>query len=127
MRRIVILLCFTITISLGVTSPVMGDEPEGTGNTFLTDCNIALRLLNNIKLSWSLDSKDWFSVGFCMGAIHGVQDTLRSTEGMCLPDEIVVGQAIRIVVKYLEDHPQELQEQDTLLIKKALLDAYPCN
>jgi len=51
---------------------------------------------------------------------------LASMSFVCLPKEgISSEQARRIVVKYLHDHPEELHENQQLLILTALVTAFP--
>lgn len=40
-------------------------------------------------------------------------------------DGVTVEQEIRIVVKYLQDHPAKLAEPDVALILEALVEAFP--
>ena len=39
---------------------------------------------------------------------------------------IGVDRGVRIVIKYLEDHPEGLYQPDTALMMLAFLDTYPC-
>ena len=62
-------------------------------------------------------------VGFCLGIVKGVTDT--STK-VCPPKEVNVGQNVRVVLKYSQDHPEELHVNQSPLIEKALSKAFPC-
>jgi len=41
-------------------------------------------------------------------------------------DEAENDQFIRVAVKYLEDHPEDLHAQAAILIQAALREAFPC-
>jgi len=46
---------------------------------------------------------------------------------ICIPQEASsVAQLVRVVVKWLRDHPERLHEQMTILTLEALRDAFPC-
>jgi len=68
-----------------------------------------------------------------MGLVKGVTDmhslfTIDKTAGMyCAPEqELKVIQRIRVVVKYLDEHPEKLHDPDSLLIALAFIEAFPC-
>jgi len=45
----------------------------------------------------------------------------------CLPQNgIEIGQAVRITVKWLRDHPEKLHQDGVNLVWRALSDAFPC-
>ena len=44
----------------------------------------------------------------------------------CMPYEVTAGQIAKIVVKYLEAHPETLHKQPMILVHAALDDAFPC-
>jgi hypothetical protein len=101
----------------------------GDGNELLSNCNAALKVKEN-----SLEGANWAQVGFCLGMIQGVTNLNLQYQGMldkkalfCLPESgIESGQAVRIVVKYLEDHPEKLYEKEVGLVSDAFREAYPC-
>ena len=66
-----------------------------------------------------------FSVGYCLGLVNGVSDTITDMMTLCDPGT-TYGQQVRIVVKYLDDHPEKLNLKATVLIKLALLNAFGC-
>jgi len=66
-----------------------------------------------------------FDVGYCIGIISGVNDLLAGLHQIDNPDGSTKGQYIRVVTKYLNDHPEELSERDSVLVIKALKAAFP--
>lgn len=71
--------------------------------------------------------------GFCGGQVHGVVVTVATWRAaasdrayICTPPEVSSHQAIRIVVKYLEDNPAQLHMQSVDSIMYALAKAFPC-
>ena len=73
--------------------------------------------------------------GFCFGMMQGItstnkyyQVTLGKKRALfCTPEQnIKNGQAARIVLKYLKEHPEKLHENDSVLAIEAFMEAFPC-
>ena len=97
------------------------------GDTLLHACQIALRD-NDSGFTMRMSHQDKFYEGACMGAVHGVVDTayfLGVDFGIDVPERSTLDQNVRVVVKYLQEHPEELHERDTVLIIRALRHAFP--
>lgn len=76
----------------------------------------------------------------CLGTINGTVDGLYIANRIysdqlkkelppviCWPDATVTkDQSVRIVVKYLREHPENLHMGDSLLITLGLVSAFPC-
>jgi len=58
--------------------------------------------------------------GTCIGYILGV------AEGRCVPNSSSGDQLLRIVIKYLQENPQDLHKGASGLIGNALARAFPC-
>ena len=44
----------------------------------------------------------------------------------CIPDALTVGEVRNIVVRYMEEHPEELHYASIALVNNALEEAFPC-
>lgn len=76
-------------------------------------------------------------VGFahCAGYVDGFIDSYRVStlyyrqpDAFCLPaGGISIDQAIRVVVRYLEEHPKELHESARSSVFLSLRTAFPCD
>lgn len=101
------------------------------GNSVLLNCKATLRVMDNNKVK---AADDQLGIGQCLGLVEGVRNTLMYLNGsierklqICWPqDGIQNGQAVRILVKYLDDHPADLNKDQTLLTMLAFAEAYPC-
>jgi hypothetical protein len=75
--------------------------------------------------------------GHCIGMVRGVMETLIVWETTdtkhvgdayhgCIPPEVGVSQAVAVVKKYLNDHPEKLHLGDSVLVRVALVEGFPC-
>jgi hypothetical protein len=111
--------CKTVLMLVMVSSVLVGqDKKRLDGNELLPQCKAVVRLANNEHLDRDRDSTS--DMQYCIGLVTGVSDMLD----IC--GESTYGQSIRIVVKYLEEHPEKLNLKATLLVKQALLGALGC-
>jgi hypothetical protein len=109
---------------------------ETTGNTVLDKCQKTIHFYEN-------DGglvKDQFDEGWCIGwvdsalSLDGLNEQWRevtkarpSLMEFCAPtDGIPVIQGVRVVVKYLTDHPEQLHLNGMTVTWMALKDAFPC-
>ena len=124
-----ILLCLLL-----VTLCLMSSSALADGNELLKACKAMEYFINEGDLK---KDGDLSRISFCYGILEGVRDTMfilsRGEAGLnkklrvCFPEGgITNGQAVRIVVKYLEEHPEDLHKHEVALLMAAYFDAYPC-
>ena len=94
------------------------------GNQLLPECQALVRSMDN-------EGVNTFDTGHCFGVVQGVADMLAffkdsRSKKTCIPTTVSYGQDVRIVTKYMQDHPENLNIAQTVLITIALDDAYPC-
>jgi hypothetical protein len=115
-------------------------QSDESGNRLQHDCRLAIDLSGPQKSIAIPDPVDWIAVGYCYGRIEGVINTAllwhksnvdsgHSANGEpCIPTGVVsTSEATKVVLKYLDDHPEQLHVLGTALILNALKEAYPCN
>jgi len=109
---------------------------EIRGNDVLDSCQIAVRNFDDN----GGPAGERFDAGWCSGWVNGALElTKLHNERTTLIKEkptllqfcvgvpgIPVIQAMRIVVKYLKEHPEQLHEDGMGLTVTALKDAFPC-
>jgi hypothetical protein len=100
-----------------------------TGETLFNHCTVTLKL-QDINNPTSDDHAK--SVG-CLSYLEGVkqllykQESITQERNICFPDTgISNGQAARIVVNYLNEHPEKLQEHKLNLVLESFSHAFPC-
>lgn len=103
------------------------------GNELLGQCKEALTLQN--AGGKNISPKTSHLGGICIGKMQGITHTLALLKSDLSPDTRVCFpengrftnfQAARIVVKFLEDHPDMLHMNETLLSVYAFRQAFPC-
>jgi hypothetical protein len=124
-------LCAVVLLFACVPS-VAQTTHEYTGLDLLNRCQPLTRT------PLSLSSNEREEAGYCMGYLLGMKDMLttwnvvdehdkikgRST--MCVPYEATTAELVRVVVKFLNDHPTKLHEYMGGVVISAFRDAYPC-
>ena len=116
---------FIISLLL-ISSPLSAATVDGT--LVLQHCKNALQFTD--KVLKNADPGDSTGIGFCVGMLEGVTYTmtLLSDGAICPPGGGMQNMdVLKIVVKYLEDHPTDLHMDGAFLVNMALFDAYPCN
>jgi hypothetical protein len=107
------------------------------GNSLQRECSLVMQIMEQHQEVPAL--ADNMSAGICLGLVHGVAAALGLWQGVdvggtvdntqlhgCMPDEVRTIELIKVVLKYLNDHPNNLHLDDTRLIEMAIVDAYPC-
>ena len=83
------------------------------------------------------DSAKSFNVGYCLGYMWGVlvshdffvdATTLAGSRPIfcAATDKVSVGQAVKVFLKYAQDHPEELHIDASNLVVEALMKAFSC-
>lgn len=114
MLRIVaiILLLVAVNTEQSESAPITGGE-------MLSACE---RALETNKLG------DYRS-GYCAGVVTAFliySRYLDEPRRWCPPNEVTVGQSIRAIVTYTQEHPAQLHQQFFAVMLTALRRAWPC-
>lgn len=121
MRLLLVLVLF------GLSNAACASDSDG--NTLLRSCNAAVQRMDQPGTPIEGESGE-----FCLGLMYGVVNTnrgymtlLENSSMFCTPPNgIPAGQAARVVVKYLKEHPKDLNQDMIFLVFNALREAYPC-
>ena len=65
-----------------------------------------------------------YSSGYFDGYVLGVLDL--NQDRVCIAERVEMGEVLRVVLKYLQDHPEELHLRASDLVLKAIHTAWPC-
>jgi hypothetical protein len=107
-----------LLLLLGATSSAMAF----TGTNDVEGCRAAA---SGIKTS---DYELVFAAGLCTGIVEGLMWSLpvAANKILCKPEGMTIGQELKVLVKYMDDHPEELQESTMQLATSAFIKAWPC-
>jgi hypothetical protein len=93
------------------------------GNELLRRCTAEVKTMDQEKPPSSMsDMVDVAFGAYCTGLVRGVDSTASD---LAEPDNATLGQAIRVVLLYLQNHPEELHKPDHVLVHEALRKAFP--
>ena len=99
---------------------VAGEAMAYTGSDLLESCSLYMN--DQIGLDFS----------FCMGFVAGVEaavhewQTVTGQQTYCIPEGALLDQLIRVVVKHLENNPEQLHRRASVTVQAAFVDAFPC-
>jgi hypothetical protein len=94
------------------------------GNAFIVECKAAVHKVDDPD--WQGTKQEAHDSGFCSGLVTGVAETMNENEGVDLSDAAITSQQlVRVVQKYMEDHPELLSKPASWLIRTALIKAFP--
>lgn len=107
----------------------LASHAQTNGTQILHDCTS----LTTPGVHTELES---MNSGYCLGMVRGIMETLMVWEVTdathveanhgCIPYEVTTSKAVAVVKKYLNDHPEKLHMGDTVLIRVALVEGFPC-
>jgi hypothetical protein len=108
-----------------------------SGNELVHACEVAIPT--------QIEDKDWIEAFYCLGYLSGARAAIGFERDInyaesvvrpkqtgppvfriCIPEEATQDQLAKVVVKYLNDHPERLHEDAFLLVFAAYSDAFPC-
>ena len=112
----------TLTCLLFVAIPGRAANLD-SGNTLAERCSQGL----------TNDYNGGFCVGFIAGTVVQAQNRFNPATGtkmgpslICMPKDVTYEQMRKILMRYLDNHPEELNKSGVWLLLKSLQDAYPC-
>lgn len=138
MRKIILSLIVAVIVFPAV-SYGEGSSDLYTGNDLLNACKALIEGPESISNS-SLQAKlDWVSESeFCYGYIKGVVEWNGDYEKwledvpikpiFCIGDnQVEINQLAQIAIKFMNDHPEELNEKGITILNSAFSQEFPCS
>jgi hypothetical protein len=118
---VVLILCVSIAVPVAKTQNNTMDVGD-SGNAFLSLCG-----------NMPDNAPSGFQQGDCLGYVVGVDDAIRmaydvqnQTQPYCVPEEVTHGQVVRVLIKFIHDHPEKAHAETRMLEFQALIGAFPC-
>lgn len=116
-RRHHVLGCCISALMLCATQAV-GEENIRSANDAMRGCRVVAQDADHPG-----SSGESFEAGYCLGVVKVLRDF---GPGVCAPFLATDGQAVKVVVQYIDTRPAGLQQNFTLLARDALIAAWPC-
>jgi hypothetical protein len=123
MVALLVLACSATAAGKDSWYPTFGTD----GNHLIVACKVALKVIDAGDANAGTGTKqDAYNEGYCQGLVSGVASYINSEDGADLttPNPSTT-QLIRVVQKYMEDHPEELSKPAVWLIRVSLIKAFP--
>lgn len=102
---------------------------QATGTRLLKMCQAAEKHFDRQTIT----NDEAIFAGFCVGFISGVEQTDqrlavqgKKPGGACLPNG-GADQRVRVVLKWMREHPDKLEMSGVEVVVEALKAAYPCH
>jgi len=135
-------LSLAVLIPLHARAQTEARDASASGNRFLEICSV----MDKVDRKENLTEADGRDVAFCAGFTIGLRDGVRlATEalkesnsslsyfkgsmedlGVCAPADMPVGQEIRVILKYIREHPDQAHAPTLELVLLAEFNAFPC-
>jgi Rap1a immunity proteins len=117
-----------IALVILLVGTAVNSEPPPTrdGNKLLHDCITVVKGTPDRP-------EDGVNAGWCLGYLAGISDMRGLIEQVpnispeCTPQEVTMAQKTRILMKYLNSHPEELHRPSVVLVVIAMNEAFPCH
>ena len=131
---------------IGFSEPLHSAEQKTTGHDVLTDCSLALDMVNDSHLNAILSTgkpvplpttAQQGRAAQCIGYVVGLKDAIfvsqiiheknGSAPLVCLPEDSLNNEvALRIVLKYLQDNSRLLDQPQATVVFNAFRSTFPC-
>ncbi len=125
MRIFIFLFCFILGVFISHTS-----ISSPSGNELLRSCGAAIKQQDGIKISPKESLEALWCIGYLAGFLDAVGLSPPKFDGkqiICPPKEgISTEQLIRVVTKWLHEHPEHLHESGRMEALLAISRAFPC-
>jgi Rap1a immunity proteins len=130
MKIAAVFFLFVLPLAPAVTSPGQSNQDSGMvgfGNQFYDRCASVDTFFAENKQPETLSAM--FCLGYMEGLTQGIMaaDLRQASQTFCLPSpEVTNQQFVRVVRKYISDHPERAHELTAVLAVESPRKAFPC-
>jgi hypothetical protein len=131
MKNLCLIACLSVCSALG-SAQTTKEFPYDSGNVFL-------RLCSSVEKAQRTDAETQLGAGcllYIAGFVDGAETGNVSTmvqmkpttipKPFCRPDNTENGQLVKIVLKYIREHPEDAHQPTGLIVLWAFQRAFPC-
>ena len=109
-------------IAIAAALPLLGQQGAAVAQPDPVSANSVMIGCRELTKS----QKEPLRQGTCFGIVRAMFFYGKSHFGICAPDKANVGQAIRVVIAYIDQRPSRMNERFEDLALEALQQAWPC-
>lgn len=112
-------------LSISFLLLIFGTEAEAHNTTFSSGVDVK-RLVDewNHGNATGATAEEAVDISFFQGYVNGIMDGIYGQ--FCPPDRLTIDQAISVIQKYLDNHPDQWGRNRAYLVRQALVNAFPC-
>jgi hypothetical protein len=112
----------SLVLALTQVGLAEGKEDSSSADAIMPGCRAF------VKGELSSSYIEGYMQGECVGIIRGLVDAayLQRPSPFCVPDDATNGQMVRVVVSYIDRHPERMHQSFAYLAFDALKEAWPC-
>ena len=119
-------LLLIVTSLLMVFPTIAAADHYSDGKLLQENCSEALKLFD------SREKADVFQAGSCLGYIRAANDMYEimvnnANRTICIPSGLDAKHLVMVVVKYLNKHPEKLQDPASASVYEAFQVYFPCS
>jgi Rap1a immunity proteins len=128
-------LAFLLAVGALSVSPRASALSEVNGLMLLHQCQVSVRISNeDTRVSPDQVAESNHCLGYVQGVLdaNGFWDTIdkrddhSSRARYCMSESVTFEQVIRIIVKWLDANPKELNDNGYIAVQVALVKTFPC-
>ena len=109
-----------IILSLIITFNILNAGGWVAGNDLVKYMNEAKKVNNGNQ------NVDWSDALRFHNYVFAVVDVLEDANYICIPNNVKGQQLFAIVIKYIDNHPEEWNKTASYLVETPLLNTFPC-
>jgi hypothetical protein len=99
---------------------------QGPALAQLQDTGSAEYVIVGCRDGISGENRQPFRQGLCGGIVQTILYFGRTSFNVCIPEGVTMGQAIRVVVAYIDQRPERLHDRFETLALEILQQSWPC-
>ena|ERR1700722_3108698 len=114
-----------LALALCISAPGQSPGLKTTGTDLVHQC-ADRKLAKRAPADAAIESSEiGYGMGYCFGVINTASEILQARGEIRLPDgDVTFEQVKKIVTNYLDAHPEEWQKPASVLVTKALKQAW---
>ena len=112
--------------AIGIAAAVALLGQHGSASAQSQDAGSANYTVPGCRDGMAGENRQPFRQGLCGGIVQTILYFGRTSFNVCMPEGVTMGQAITVVVAYIDQRPERMHERFETLALEALQHVWPC-